>query len=53
MKRLSALALVLGMVACCVDVVAAQSFDLGGLGFGLLGGGPGLGIGSPDRKSVV
>ena len=51
MKKSCALALVLGMVACGVDVAAAQSFSLGGLGFGLLGGGPALGIGSPSTET--
>ena len=51
MKRSCALALVLGMVACGVNVAAAQSFSLGGLGFGLLGGGPALGIASPSTET--
>lgn len=44
MRRSLVLALV--FVALGVGPAAAQSIDLGHLGFGLLGGGPGLGMGS-------
>lgn len=44
MRGLVVLGLALGMVAGGVGTAAAQSFGLGGLGFGLLGGGAGVGV---------
>ncbi len=46
MKGPSMLLVAAGVLACAAGAASAQSFDLGHLGFGLLGGGPGLGIGS-------
>lgn len=51
MTRFGALAVAIGLAVGGAGAAAAQSFDLGHLGFGLLGGGPGLGFGSSSTET--